>query len=82
MPDACSRFYTAVVNKLVSHDGDPRLSRHLENSVVKETTDGAYITKDGRNSPRKIDLAVAAVIANERATFLREQPDNPEFILL
>jgi phage terminase large subunit-like protein len=43
------------------------LARHLANAVIKETTDGAYITKDGRNSPRKIDLAVAAVVAYERA---------------
>jgi hypothetical protein len=37
---------------------------------VKETRDGAYITKDGRNSPRKIDVAVAAVVAHERAVEL------------
>ena len=42
-------------------------ARHLANAVVKETPDGAYITKDGRNSPRKIDLAVAAVVAYDRA---------------
>jgi phage terminase large subunit-like protein len=64
---AWSRFYAAVMNGDVSHDGDPRLARHLANAVIKETADGAYITKDGRNSPRKIDLAVAAVVAYERA---------------
>jgi phage terminase large subunit-like protein len=67
MSAACSRFYTAVMNGDISHDGDPRLARHLANAVIKETTDGAYITKDGRNSLRKIDLAVAAVVAYERA---------------
>lgn len=67
MSEACSRFYTAVVNQELSHDGDPRLARHIANAVIKETADGAYITKDGRNSPRKIDLAVAAVIAFDRA---------------
>jgi hypothetical protein len=30
---------------------------------VKESTEGAYITKEHRASPRKIVLAVAAVVA-------------------
>lgn len=68
MAHACSRFYSAVVNGQLEHDGNPALARHLHNAVLKETSDGAYITKDGRNSPRKIDLAVAAVVAYERAT--------------
>lgn len=69
MADACSKFYTAVVTAGLSHDGDARLSRHLANARVKELRGGrAYITKDGRDSPRKIDLAVAAVVAHDRAT--------------
>ena len=31
--------------------------------VVKETPDGAYISKGGRESGRKVELAVAAVMA-------------------
>jgi len=68
MAPACSKFYKAVRFGLMTHDGDPRLARHLRNARTKETADGAYITKDGRNSPRKIDLAVGAVIAFDRAT--------------
>lgn len=64
---ACSEFYSAVVNQRLSHDGDAALQRHLSNATVKETPDGAYITKEGRKSPRKIDLAYAAVIAYSRA---------------
>lgn len=60
MSMACSRFYTAVVAGELSQDGDSRLARHLRNAVVKETPEGAYITKAGRHGP-KIDLAVAAV---------------------
>ncbi|MCC6743411.1 MAG: hypothetical protein IT175_06085 [Acidobacteria bacterium] len=67
MAAACSKFYTAVVNRLLTHDGDPRLARHIANAKTKETADGAYISKENRNSPRKIDLAVAAVIAHDRA---------------
>jgi phage terminase large subunit-like protein len=69
MAAACSRFYTAATTGGLTHDGDTRLARHLANARLKETADGAYITKDGRNSPRKIDLIVAAVIAFERAQF-------------
>ncbi len=66
MSAACSRFYTATVQAGLSQDGDPRLARHLRNAAVKETADGAYITKAGRGGP-KIDLAVAAVGALEMA---------------
>ncbi len=68
MAEACSKFYSAVVSGRLTHDGNPDLARHLANAVVKETPDGAYITKPGRDSPKKIDLAVAAVVAYDRAT--------------
>lgn len=74
MAELCSRFYTAVVTGKLSHDGNPVLTRHLHNAVVRETTDGAYITKDGRNSPRKIDAAIAAVVAYGRATRVKARP--------
>lgn len=71
MTEACSRFYTATVNHGLTHDGSPDLARHLANAVVKEYVEpggvGAYITKEHRDSPKKIDLAVAAVIAHDRA---------------
>jgi phage terminase large subunit-like protein len=72
MGELCSRLYTAVVNRKVTHDGNPRLSAHVHNATVRETTEGAYITKDDRNSPRKIDLAVAAVVAFGRASQAEE----------
>lgn len=67
MSEMCSRLYTAIVNQGVSHDGNPRLAAHMANAMVKETPDGAYITKGDRHSSRKIDLAVAAVLAFGRA---------------
>jgi phage terminase large subunit-like protein len=71
MAAACSRFYTAVVNQDgISHDGNPRLAAHLANAVTAENADGVYITKDHTDSPKKIDLAVAAVIAFDRASQL------------
>jgi phage terminase large subunit-like protein len=67
MAAACSRFYSAVMGGQVGHDGDARLARHIANAVLRDTADGGYITKDGTNSPRKIDAAIAAVVAHERA---------------
>jgi len=81
MAEACSRFYTAVLEEEVTNDGDVRMFRHFENAVVKETPDGAYIVKDGRESPRKIDAAVAAVIAYDRSMAYIEASD-PSIMLI
>lgn len=70
MVPACREFYTAVVEGRLSHDGDPRLARHIANAVVKEDQAGARIVKQARG--QKIDLAVAAVIAYDRAHASRE----------
>lgn len=64
---ACQEFYAAVVDGRISHDGDPRLARHIANAVVKTDRYGPRIVKESRSSNRKIDLAVAAVIAHDRA---------------
>ncbi len=81
MVPACAGFYSATVQGKLTHDGNPDLARHLSNAVVKETPDGAYITKDGRWSPRKIDLAVAAVMAYDRAMYhATVKPVRPRFI--
>ena len=67
MAPACDRFYGAVVAGTMTHDGDPRLTRHVLNARARETRHGRVITKDHRDSPRRIDAAVAAVVAFERA---------------
>ncbi len=73
MGPACDRFFQAVMERQVSHDGDARLARHLENATTKRTTYGEVIVKDAKSSPRKIDLAVAAVVALDRA---QQTPDK------
>lgn len=67
MVPATQRFYEAVLNGAVTHSGDPRLARHMDNAVLRVDQRGSRLSKDTRNSPRKIDLAVAAVMAFERA---------------
>jgi phage terminase large subunit-like protein len=68
MTPATQRFYESVMNRSLTHSGDPRLARHLDNAVLKVDSRGQRIIKETRNSPRKIDLAVAAVMALDRAT--------------
>lgn len=69
MGPATQRFYEAVTNHRIRHDGDPRLARHLENAQIKVDSRGARLQKDARNSPRKIDLSVASVMALDRADY-------------
>lgn len=70
MVPACGKFYSAVVTPgKLEHDGDARAARHLANAVTKDVGGGqSYITKERRDSPRKIDIAVGMVIAYDRAT--------------
>ena len=64
---ACTRFREAVVNRQLSHSGDEYLSTHIANAVVTTDARGARITRESRYSSRRIDLAVASVIAHDVA---------------
>jgi phage terminase large subunit-like protein len=66
---ACSRFHSAVLEGELSHDGDPVLARHVGHCVAKPTASGTIVTKSHPDSPRKIDAAVAAIVAFERAAY-------------
>jgi len=70
MTPATARFYEAVVNGALTHSGDSRLARHVGNAVLREDARGARLAKERRDSPRKIDAAVAAVMAHDRAAAL------------
>jgi phage terminase large subunit-like protein len=70
MQPATARFYEAVVNGGLTHSGDSRLARHVGNAVLREDARGARLAKERRDSPRKIDAAVAAVMAHDRAAVL------------
>lgn len=74
MGPATQRFYEMTVSRKIRQDGDPRLARHLDNAQLKVDSRGNRLQKDARNSPRKIDLAVAAVMAVDRAAWWLTQP--------
>ena len=67
MSPATMRFYQMVVDRQVSHDGHPGLARHVGNAVVKQDARGSRIVKESRFSNKKIDAAVATIIALDRA---------------
>jgi phage terminase large subunit-like protein len=70
MTPATARLYEAVVNQQMTHSGDSRLARHVGNAILKEDARGARLAKERKDSPRRIDAAVAAVMAHDRAAAL------------
>ena len=64
---ATARFYEAVLNGGLTHSGDPRLRRHIDNAVLRVDSRGQRITKETKYSTRRIDLAISAVMALDRA---------------
>jgi phage terminase large subunit-like protein len=94
MAPACEAFIESTNRGLHTHDADPRLTRHIGNAHRFETTEGVRIAKAHKKSERRIDLAVAAVMARDRASFLaREEKakgpaihafadDDPELLAL
>jgi len=81
MIPACAKFYDAVIGEKLTQDGNPLLTRHISNAVVKVDRLGPRIVKEHRGSPRKIDAAVASVFAFDRATVSRNDTETlvPEF---
>jgi phage terminase large subunit-like protein len=67
MVPATSAFYDAVVNAQLKHDGDPRLARHAANATPYYSRNGLMIRKESKNSLKRIDLLVAALMAHSRA---------------
>ena len=81
MVASCARFYDAVTEGRLTHDGDPLVARHFTNAVIKIDNLGPRIVKENRNSNRRIDAAVAAVIAYDRASAKMESQVVPEFFM-
>lgn len=67
MVPATQRFYEAVVTGALRHDGDPVLGRHVANAVVRPN---GQVGKEHKDSRRKVDAAVAAIMAHDRAAVL------------
>jgi phage terminase large subunit-like protein len=80
MTPATARCYEAVVNGALTHSGDTRLARHIGNAVLREDSRGARLAKERKDSPRRIDAAVAAVMAMDRAAALAGTPRHSIYL--
>jgi phage terminase large subunit-like protein len=81
MAPATTAFYAAVMDGNLTHDGDTRLARHVSNCVVKQTPQGDVVTKANKDSPAKIDLAIAAILAHSRASVNVAKKRSPLVVL-
>jgi hypothetical protein len=59
--DACGKFYAAVTNRELSHDGSEELAEHLDSAEPRRIREGTYIDPPKGGAP--INLARAAVMA-------------------
>ncbi|WP_084772348.1 hypothetical protein [Nonomuraea candida] len=66
MCEAIERLHTAAhLAEDVCHDGNPDMARHIGNAVTYEVPQGLLIRKESKRSRKKIDIAIAAVLAYE-----------------
>lgn len=72
MTPATQRVTALVRTHQLRHDGDERLARHVSNAVLREDSRGVRLVKEAPKSRRKIDAAVAMVMAVDRAQWHRE----------
>jgi hypothetical protein len=63
IPAAGRRRRRRPPRRSLTHSGDPDLARHVGNAVVRNDSRGHRIVKEHKDSTRRIDLAVAAVMA-------------------
>jgi phage terminase large subunit-like protein len=71
---AWQSFSEAVCDGRVTHDGDVRMARHVENMVLKRDSRGVRPTKESKSSRRHIDLGIAAMMAHDRALHHLQAP--------
>jgi phage terminase large subunit-like protein len=69
MTPATTRVGEALANAAMTHSGDQRLSRHVSNAVLRVDSRGRRIQKEHKASTARIDLAVAMVMALDRAAW-------------
>lgn len=74
MAPATDRAYAAISEQRLTHDGHEQLAVHMQNAVAKRSPMGDLISKDKRNSTRKIDGAVGAIVAIDRAAWHKANP--------
>ena len=81
MTASSQALFEAVSQETLSWGGEAQLAgaflRHFANATVKTDRFGPRIVKENRSSPRKIDLAVAAIMALDRARYYANEANKP-----
>ncbi|WP_326950249.1 Terminase [Amycolatopsis sp. NBC_01307] len=72
---AVGRTLAEIKQKALTHDGDPRLKRHVLNARRQPTRYGVLIRKEARDSPHKIDLAVCLIGARHVRRLVLASPE-------
>jgi phage terminase large subunit-like protein len=75
---ATAKLFEGIMAGKIRHDGDAAMQRHLDNCILKMHNGGSRLTKDYRNPRLKIDLAIALLMAYDRASGKLESP-VPQF---
>jgi len=78
MIPACGNAFELIVNQRVAHDGSPMFVDQVLSAAQRMTDNGWRLSK-GR-SKRKIDAAIALVMALDRATLVLKSGDTPSII--
>jgi phage terminase large subunit-like protein len=74
MCPATQRMFELLMNRGLTHSGDPRLTRHFSNAALKpEGSRGARVVKESKTSTRKVDLVIASIMAIDRAAAPMEE---------
>jgi phage terminase large subunit-like protein len=82
MTPATQRTSDMFNTRALTHDGDPRLMRHISNAVLKVDSRGQRLSKETKMSTRRIDLAVCMVMGVEMAVTFQAEPVVPDFFIL
>lgn len=75
MVPACQHAFDAITAGVIAHDGDPVLADHIVGAVRREGERGWTLSKG--KSRRKIDAAIALVLASWLAYVPAPPPPNP-----
>jgi phage terminase large subunit-like protein len=78
MIPACGNAYEMIVNGRVVHDGSPMFIDQVLSAAQRMTDDGWRLSKG--KSKRKIDAAIALVIALDRATMVMRADPAPSVV--
>lgn len=77
MIQAAQRFYDAAKDRRITQSGNASLARHVGNAIIKATPQGWRVQKETPNSPRKIDLAICAIMGHAYASAVPEPTAVP-----